>query len=393
MTGALDGIRVIDCTHFIAGPWCSMILADLGADVIKLEGARVDISRLPVNANGFNSFPYVNRNKRGLALDLSKPEARDALRRLAMTADVLVENYRPGALDRMGLSYTELSELNPRLIYCSVSGFGTSGPYRERGGLDLVAQAMSGLMSLNGEPDGHPLPHAAPITDINAGLYAAVGVLAALRDRERTGKGQHVETSLFESGFVYTLMQLGQYLSDGDIVPRMGGSNAYAAPYGPFAAQDGDLVIAAGSPDLWRRTAEVLDDPTLQEDHRFSGMGERVANADALRAKMEAILATDSVANWLAKLQAAGVPAGPINTVAHAVADPQLEHLGALVQCEGARYFRTPIDMDRTPVSISRGPPAHGEHTAKVLEEAGYGAAEIEELFANGAALRSPGPA
>ncbi|MFV3073552.1 CaiB/BaiF CoA transferase family protein [Niveispirillum fermenti] len=380
--GPLAGLRVIDCTHVIAGAWCSMILADLGADVVKVEGPQGDVARAPIGLHGYANYDYVNRNKRGLMLDLSQEAGRDALRRLLVTADVFVENYRPGAMDRMGLGYAAMSARNPGLVYCSVSGFGNRGPYRNRGGLDLVTQAMSGIMGFTGQPDGDPMPCALPISDLNAGSFAAIGVLAALRERDRSGHGQHVETNLLSSAFAYTVNNTGEYLMTGHLPRRTGGRGAYTAPYEAFPTQDGDIVIGAGTEALWQRTAAVLDDPVLATDPRFATTPSRLAHHATLRERMIAVLTTRPRAHWLARLGEAGVPVSPINSVAEAIDDPQLQELGAVVTVEGRRHIRTPIDFSRTPVSVTRDAPRLGQHAREVLSEAGFTADEIAALLA-----------
>lgn len=380
-TGALAGLRVIDCTHVIAGAWCSMILADLGADVVKVEGPQGDVARAPIGLHRYANYDYVNRNKRGLMLDLSQESGREALRRLVADADIFVENYRPGAMERMGIGYEAMAALNPRLIYCSVSGFGTTGPYRNRGGLDLVTQAMSGIMSFTGAAGGDPMPCALPLSDLNAGTYATIGVLAALREREISGRGQHVETSLLETAFAYTVNNTGEYLMTGKLPRRTGGRGAYTAPYEAFPTSDGDIVIAAGTEGLWRRTAEVLGDAELLSDPRFADTSSRLANHDLLRDRMIAVLTRHPRSHWLDLLGAAGIPVSPINTVADAMEDPQIQHLGAVVEVEGKKHLRTPITMGRTPVSVRRGAPTLGQHASEVLAEAGFSPEEIAALL------------
>jgi crotonobetainyl-CoA:carnitine CoA-transferase CaiB-like acyl-CoA transferase len=388
--GALSGLKVLDCTHVIAGAYCSLVLADLGADVIKIEPPGGESTR-GITGAAFRAFDFVNRNKRAIALDLSTERGAEVLRKLAETADVFVENYRPGSLDRMGLGYAALSKINPRLVYCSVSGFGLDGPYRERGGFDLIAQAMSGLMSYVGEKDSEtPCSTAVPISDLNAGLFAAVGILAALRSRDVTGKGQQVETSLLESALAYTIWETGKYLTTGEIAVRTGTRHRLAAPYEALKTADGHMVVGVNSQRLWRRFCEALGEPGLAEEARFKGAADRVANRDALQARIEGVLARDTTAAWLAKLEAKGVPAGPLNTIAQAWDDPQIKARGLLAEVEGRQFVRTPIKLHDTPVALTRGPAAVGEHTREVLAEGGWSEAEIEALIAEGAAAAEP---
>ena len=379
--GALDGLIVLDCTHVVAGAWCAMILADLGASVIKIEGPRGDMLRSRSGARGFSAFDHINRNKRGLAIDLAQAEGQAILRRLAGRADVFVENYRPGALDRMSLGYETLSAVNPRLVYCSVSGFGREGPYSARGGLDLVAQAMSGMMSFTGESDRAPLPHPVPISDLNAGTFAALGILAALTERHRSGRGQHLETTLLGSAFAYTVLQAGEYLANGHVATRSGATGSAGTPYEPFPTADDDIVIAASAQGLWQRAADVLGDSELGIDPRFSTYEARYANRAALRERIVALLAEAPAAVWIARFAAAGIPAGRINDVAAAVKDPQLKHLGAVVEIDGEAHLATPIRLGRTPATIRRKAPRLGEDSREILAEAGFSEPEVASLI------------
>jgi crotonobetainyl-CoA:carnitine CoA-transferase CaiB-like acyl-CoA transferase len=388
--GALSGLKVLDCTHVIAGAYCSLVLADLGADVIKIEPPGGESTR-GITGAAFRAFDFVNRNKRAIALDLSTERGAEVLRKLAETADVFVENYRPGSLDRMGLGYAALSKVNPRLVYCSVSGFGLDGPYRERGGFDLIAQAMSGLMSYVGEKGSEtPCSTAVPISDLNAGLFGAVGILAALRSRDVTGKGQHLETSLLESALAYTIWETGKYLTTGEIAVRTGTRHRLAAPYEALKTADGHMVVGVNSQRLWRRFCEALGEPGLAEEAAFKSAADRVANRDALQARIEGVLARDITAVWLAKLEAKGVPAGPLNNIAQAWDDPQIKARGLLAEVEGRQFVRTPIKLHDTPVALTRGPAEVGEHTREVLAEGGWSQAEIEALIAEGAAAAEP---
>jgi formyl-CoA transferase len=384
--GALSGLKVLDCTHVIAGAYCSLVLADLGADVVKIEPPGGESTR-GITGAAFRAYDFVNRNKRAIALDLTTERGAGVLRKLAESADVFVENYRPGSLDRMGLGYAALSKINPRLVYCSVSGFGLDGPYRERGGFDLIAQAMSGIMSYVGETGSEaPCSTAVPISDLNAGLFGAVGILAALQSRHVTGKGQHVETSLLESALAYTIWETGKYLTTGEIAVRTGTRHRLAAPYEALKTADGHMVVGVNSQRLWRRFCEAIGAPGLAEEAGFNSTDGRVANRDALQARIESILVCDTTAAWLAKLEAKGVPAGPLNNIAQAWDDPQIKARGLLAEVDGRRFVRTPIKLHDTPVTLTRGPAEVGEHTREVLAQGGWPDAEIEALIAEGAA-------
>jgi formyl-CoA transferase len=386
--GALSGLKVLDCTHVIAGAYCSLILADLGADVVKIEPPAGESTRgLGVDRGAFRAFDFVNRNKRAIALDLATEAGAAVVRRLAATADVFVENYRPGSLERMGLGYAELSKINPRLVYCSVSGFGLDGPYRARGGFDLIAQAMSGLMSFVGDVGSdRPCSTAVPISDLNAGAFGAIGILAALQSRHATGKGQHVESSLLESALASTIWESGMYLTNGSIPTRNGTRHRLAAPYEALKTADGHMVVGVNSQRLWKRFCEALGDPTLVDDPGFNSTALRMQNRDALQARLEAILVTDSSASWVLRLEAVGVPAGRLNSIAEAWDDPQIKARGLLAEVGGRKFPRTPIKLHDTPVALTRGPAEVGEHTRQVLGEGGWSDAEIDALVAAGAA-------
>jgi crotonobetainyl-CoA:carnitine CoA-transferase CaiB-like acyl-CoA transferase len=384
--GALSGLKVLDCTHVIAGAYCSLVLADLGADVIKIEPPAGESTRA-LRGDGFRAYDFVNRNKRAIALDLSTARGAEVVRKLAETADVFVENYRPGAMDRMGLGYAQLSKINSRLVYCSISGFGGDGPYRDRGGFDLVAQAMSGLMSFVGEQGSEtPCSTAVPMSDLNAGLFGAIGVLAALQSRAASGKGQHVESSLLESAMAATIWETGRFLTSGELPTRTGTRHRLAAPYEALKTADGHMVVGVNSQRLWKRFCEALDAPGLAEETSFNSPAGRMQNRDALQARLEAILARDTSASWVLKLEAAGVPAGPLNDLAQAWDDPQIKARGMLAEVGGRRFVRTPIKLHDTPVALTRGPAEIGEHTREVLAEAGFASDDIEALIAEGAA-------
>jgi formyl-CoA transferase len=366
----------------MAGAWCSLILADLGADVVKIEPPRGEVTRGGMGS--FRPYDFVNRNKRAIAVDLSRSEGAEVLKRLARDAGVWVENFRPGALERLGLGYEELREVNPGIIYCSISGFGQDGPYRERGGLDLVAQAMGGIMSFVGQPGEAPSSTAIPFTDLAAGTYGALGILAAYAHRQKTGEGQHVETSLLEAGLAYTAWESGMYLTMGVLPAPQGSRHRLAAPYEALHTADGYIVVGVNSGRLWRRFCAAIGEPALADEKPFESNVGRVSNRDALQERIEAILVTDTSAHWLEKLLQRGVPAGPVNTLAEALEDPQVKARGMLQEVGGRKFLRTPLIFSETPGGIRRGPAEVGQHTREVLAEGGFCEDEIERLLAEG---------
>jgi formyl-CoA transferase len=382
---SLAGLRVIDCTHVIAGAYCSLLLADLGADVIKIEPVEGEAGR-GRNTDRFVPFDFINRNKRAIALDLHRPEGRAIVQRLAESADVFVENFRPGSLEKMGLGYEALSAVNPGLIYCSISGFGLSGPYRERGGFDLVAQGMSGIMSFTGDRGAtRPVAAGVPLSDLNAGCFGALGVLAALNHRHATGVGQRVEASLLESALGYAVWETGLYLTTGEIAVPRGARHRLAAPYEALKTADGYMVVGVHNPRLWEKFCGALGAPDLEDDPRFSTAAQRLANRDDLEERLEQILAAHPTAWWMERLHANGVPCGPVNNIGQAVEDPQIKARGLLAEVDGRRFTRAPVTLSATPVALRRGPARVGQHTREVLLEGGYSDDEIGEMAAAGA--------
>jgi crotonobetainyl-CoA:carnitine CoA-transferase CaiB-like acyl-CoA transferase len=383
--GPLSGMRVLDCTHVIAGAWCSMLLADLGADVIKIEPPKGEVTRTSLGS--FRAYDFINRNKRAIAIDMSRPDGAAALRRLAQRADVWVENFRPGALDKLGLGSKDLEALNPALIYCSISGFGHDGPYRERGGFDLVAQGMSGIMSFVGHAGDRPSSTAVPISDLNAGTFAALGIVAAWAHRQKSGEGQRVETTLLESALAYTVWETGMYFTLGMVAAPRGSQHALAAPYEALKTADGWIVVGVNNNGLWRRFCKATALEALRDDARFADGISRVGNRDELKHAIEQQLATDTTQAWLDRLLAEGVPCGPINTIDQALADPQVQSRGFVVRVDGREFLASPIRLSRTPAVISRGPAEIGEHSREVLLESGFSNEDVEALLASGALL------
>lgn len=390
---SLSGVKVVDCTHVIAGAYCSLLLADLGADVVKIEPVGGEQNREGI-ATPFRGFDFMNRNKRAIALDLAQSQAVEVARRLVETADVFVENFRPGALERMGLGYDDLRAINPRLIYCSISGFGHSGPYRERGGFDLIAQAMSGIMSFTGEIGAdRPVAAGVPLSDLAAGCYGALAVLAALNHRHATGVGQKVEATLLESALSYAVWESGLYTTTGEIAVPRGSRHRLSAPYEALRTGDGYIVVGAANEGLWKKFCRGIGMPDLATQAAFATRPDRVTNRDRLQAILEEVLAGNTTAYWLDRLLAEGVPAGPINNIAQAVEDPHIKDRGLFVQIDGRRFIRAPLNMSESPVALMRGLPGVGQHTVEVLREAGLDDAEIARLADEGAVGLSAGHA
>ncbi len=374
---ALDGLRVIDLSSHLSGPYCSMILADHGADVIKVErpGEGDDARRMPPFVAGESSpFMLWNRNKRSIVLDLKEERDRALCRDLVRGADVFLENFKPGTAERLGLGYAELARLNPRLVYCSISGFGQTGPYRGRGGFDLMVQAMSGIMSVTGPEDGPPHRLPLAIADIGAGMFAAIGILAALRARERTGRGQQVDTSLYDAAVSFGLYEAAHLFATGEEPPRLGQAHRGAAPYQVFRTADGWITIGAGAQPLWLRFCEAIGRADLAQDPRFKDNAARVANRRALVAVLEGIFARAGTKQWVERLIAADVPVGPVQSYAEVFADPQVLARGMVAELDhpAAGPMRTlgiPVKLSETPGALRRPAPRLGEHTAEVLAE------------------------
>ena len=387
-SAALKGIRVLDLTRVRSGPTCVRQLADWGADVIKIE-APVDSAQLGGPRSG-PDFQNLHRNKRSLTLDLKAPAGIEVFRKLADTADVIVENFRPGVKARLGIDYETLSRTNPGLVYASISGFGQDGPLADRPGFDQIAQGMGGLMSITGEPGQGPMRVGIPLADLCAGLFAAQGVLIALLERQSSGKGQWVQTSLLQAQVFMLDFQAARFLMNGEVAKQAGNNHPTTIPTGVFATADGFMNIAVAGEVIWQRFARAMGRADWIEDARYKTNPDRSKNREALNAEIEAITATQPTAHWIETLIAAGVPAGEINDIGQVFANPQVRHLGlaqdVVSQERGAtQLVGQPIILSRTPSSIAAPPPLAGQHSSDILAELGYSAEEIAAMKDSGA--------
>ncbi|MBI3301478.1 MAG: CoA transferase [Deltaproteobacteria bacterium] len=381
----LAHIQVVDLTRARSGPTCVRQLADMGAQVIKVEQPDDEEGVSRHNSD----FQNLHRNKRSLVLNLKDPRGVEILKKLATRADVLVENYRPDVKKRLGIDYVDLRPLNPRLIYASISGFGQTGPYKDRPGYDQIAQGMGGLMSITGPPGGGPWRVGIPVADLSAGLLAAQGILVALIERERSGEGQWVHTSLLEAMVSMLDFQATRWLIDKEVPPQAGNNHPTGIPTGTFKVKDGHMNIAASGQHMWKRLCSVLDAVDLYEDPRFATPGKRSRNRDALTVTLEERLQTKTAIEWIEALNAAGVPCGPILTIDQVFANEQVLHLGLAQQVVHPqlgpiRLLGLPVTLSRTPGAIRTPTSEKGEHSKEILDELGIDAEEIRRLRGEG---------
>ncbi|HZO73526.1 MAG TPA: CoA transferase [Ktedonobacteraceae bacterium] len=395
MPAALAGIRVLDLTQIMAGPFCAMLLADLGAEVIKIENPRGgDDSRrmAPPYYNGESAaFIAMNRNKYGIAIDIRTPAGKEMLWRLIATADVLIENFRPGTMNRLGFGFEAVHARHPALVYCSISGFGHTGPYSERGGFDLVAQAMSGVLSVTGSAE-EPAKVGVPISDLNAGLYASHAILAALLSRGRTGEGQYIDTSLFEAALAYTIWESNEYWATGTAPQRLGTAHRLSAPYQVFATADGWIAIGAANQRNWELLVRALDRADLLQQPQFATNADRMANLAELVETLTATLKTRATSEWLGILEEAGVPCGPVLTLDQVYQHPQVQARAMDIEFEHPVAGRIhaigfPVKYSSTPPQLYRPAPILGQHTTAILESLGYTAEQCRQFEADGIIL------
>ena len=382
----LQDIKVIDFSQILAGPFCTMLLADMGADVVKIEkpNGGDDTRRYgpPFIEGESAAFLTLNRNKRSIVLDLKSEQGIAVVRRMLEDADVMIHNFRPGVVDRMGLAYEDVSALNPAIVYCTVSGFGTTGPYSSRAGFDLVAQGMSGLMSINGFPGAPPAKVGVPMADLNTGMFCAYGILTAYINRLTTGQGQHVDASLIESGIAYTLYESATYFATGEVAGPLGSAHRMIAPYQAFATQDGYINIGAANQNNWERMCRAVGREDLLDDDRFASNPERMVSIDALTPIMEETFRTQTTAHWVEVLENAGVPCGPIYNIEQVYADPHVQSRDMSVELEhpksgSIRNIGVPVKLSDTPGSVRTPAPLLGQHSEEVLAQYSYADGDI----------------
>jgi crotonobetainyl-CoA:carnitine CoA-transferase CaiB-like acyl-CoA transferase len=394
VTLPLEKLKVLDVSQIMAGPFCCQLLGDMGADVIKVEPVGVgDQARhtlgFRMKGEDTAAFLAVNRNKKSVTLNLKETEGRRILFELVQKADVLVENFRPGVTGRLGIDYSTLEEINPRLIYASISGFGETGPYATRAGYDLIAQAISGVMSVTGEPGGPPVKCGIPIADLSAGLFCVFGILCACLAREETGRGQHINTSLFEGALALSIWETAELWATGAVPQPLGSAHRLSAPYQALRTRDGYLTVGGNNQRFWSRLCQVIDRPDLAEDERFATNQNRLANLDDLVTELESTLKERDTDEWTQALQAEGVPAAPIYDYGQVSEDPHSHARQMIVEMEHPvegtiRGLGIPVKLSDTPGQIARPAPLLGEHTLETLEGLGYSESDIASLRERG---------
>jgi crotonobetainyl-CoA:carnitine CoA-transferase CaiB-like acyl-CoA transferase len=393
MSPPLSGITVVDLTRVLAGPYCTMLLGDMGAEVIKIErpdGGDDTRGFGPPYLNGESAmFLAINRNKQSITLNLKDSEAKKILTRLIERADVLVENFRPGTMANLGFAYEAVCKLNPKIIYCSISGFGQTGPYADRGGYDTIAQAMSGIMSATGHPNMPPAKAGVPIADIGTGIFAAFGIVCAYIARQRTGEGQLVDTSLLDTSIALSLVESATFLAGGELPSPLGSTHRRNAPHGAFRVKDGYIAITADSAHFWRRFCQIMGLEGLLEDPRFKTNADRVANKQLLQDIVERITTMRDGSYWLEKLDAAGIPCGPVNSYAEVFKDPHVLAREMLMEVEHpvagwVKMTGLNVKLTKTPGAMRLPAPTLGQHTREVLHTLGYRDEDIDQLKAAG---------
>ncbi|WKA59341.1 CoA transferase [Planococcus shenhongbingii] len=392
MKQALQGLRVVDLTQVLAGPYCTMVLGDMGADVIKVEkAAGGDDTRKMGPYINEESYMYmmVNRNKRGMCLDLKAPEGLAVFKELIRTADVVIENYRPGVADKLGIGYEALKAVNPALIYCSISGYGQTGPYSQKGGYDIMAQGLGGFIDMTGEKQGKPVKVGIAINDIAAAQTAIQSIMAAYIHQLKTGEGQYIDVSLVDSGLAWTVWEAAAYFGKGEVASRNGTAHRVSAPYQGYETKDGSILVGAGNQKLWEKFClEVVEKPEWLEDPRYETNSKRNDHSEELEQEIETVFAEHSAEHWLQLLDKSGIPCGPIYSYNQTLADPHINFRQMIQQFEHpvagtVKTLGFPAKFSETPGQINKPAPTLGQHNEEILQELGFSEADIEELKGN----------